>query len=171
VAQNHGADFMLLATAIINIQNKSGSWVPCRALLESGSQLHISTSRLTHTLQLPKHKFAATVSGIGEARFRSDECMVNINLKLQSSLPTSQLCYQPNLNENSEDWKIPANLCLADPQFFRPQKIDMLIGASLFIDLLCVAQIKLADGLPFSKILVLDRLSLVVASPLTRFYH
>jgi len=74
---------VLLVTAVINIQNKSGSWVPCRALLDSGSQLHIITSRLAHTLQLPTYKSAAT--GIGESRFRSDECMVNINLKSQTS--------------------------------------------------------------------------------------
>jgi len=37
---------------------------------------------------------------------------------------------------------------LADYQFLRPQKIDLLIGASLFFDLLCVGQIKLPDALP-----------------------
>jgi len=92
-------------------------------------------------LQFPKYKSAVTVSGIGEARFRSDECMgmVNINLKSQTSefasaniatlvAPTITV-NQPNLTVNSEDWKIPANLRLADSQFFRPQKIDLLIGA------------------------------------------
>lgn len=62
VAQNLGTDFVLLATAVINIQNKSGSWLPCRALLDFGSQLYIITSRLAHTLQLTKYKSVATVS-------------------------------------------------------------------------------------------------------------
>ena len=48
---------------------------------------------------------------------------------------------QPNLTVNSEDWKIPAILRLAAPQFFITKKIDFLIGASLFFHLLCVGHI------------------------------
>ncbi|XP_041633394.1 uncharacterized protein [Drosophila kikkawai] len=55
---------------------------------------------------------------------------------------------QPSFTVSPEDWNIPSNIRLADPQFFRSQRIDLLIGASLFFELLCVGQIKLSDGLP-----------------------
>jgi len=46
------------------------------------------------------------------------------------------------------DWKIPENLQLADSEFHKAQRVDLLIGASLFYELLCVGQIKLLPGLP-----------------------
>ena len=36
----------LLAIAIVEVRNKSGQYVPCRALLDSGSQSHFITERL-----------------------------------------------------------------------------------------------------------------------------
>ena len=36
---------ILLATAIVEVQNKSGQYVPCRALLDSASQSHFITER------------------------------------------------------------------------------------------------------------------------------
>ena len=38
---------MLLATAIVEVQNKSGHYVPCRALLDSGSQSSFITRMCT----------------------------------------------------------------------------------------------------------------------------
>jgi len=43
---------------------------------------------------------------------------------------------------------IPENLQLADPEFHKAQRVDLLIGASLFYELLCVGQINLLPGLP-----------------------
>jgi len=40
------------------------------------------------------------------------------------------------------------NIQLADPRFNAPQRVDLLIGVSLFFEMLCVGQIKLPPGLP-----------------------
>jgi hypothetical protein len=40
-SRNH----ILLATSIVEVRNKSGQYVPCRALLDSGSQSHFITER------------------------------------------------------------------------------------------------------------------------------
>ncbi|XP_070067224.1 uncharacterized protein [Drosophila virilis] len=55
---------------------------------------------------------------------------------------------QPGFTLDPASWNIPSNIQLADPEFFKSQQIDMLIVTSLFFDLLCVGQIKLAAGLP-----------------------
>ncbi|XP_041449602.1 uncharacterized protein LOC121404353 [Drosophila obscura] len=55
---------------------------------------------------------------------------------------------QPSLAVNVADWNIPSNIQLADPAFFNPQRVYLLIGETIFYDLLCVGQIKLIDGLP-----------------------
>lgn len=77
--------------------------------------------------------------------------MVNINLNFQSYEFVANVAAliapnitdnQSNLTVNSEDWKIPAHLRLADPQYFRPLKIHLQTRFSLFFDLLCVGQKK-----------------------------
>ncbi|XP_053969189.1 uncharacterized protein LOC128870561 [Anastrepha ludens] len=156
-AQNLSPDVVLLATAVINVKNSAGTWVPCRALLDSGSQLHIITSRLAHQLQLRKTKSSTYVSGLGNANFASDGLTVNITIQSQNSEYSTCITalVAPNITDNQPSftldishWKIPSNICLADRGFFKSQRIDMLIGASLFYDLLCIGQIKLAHGLP-----------------------
>ncbi|XP_070066027.1 uncharacterized protein [Drosophila virilis] len=137
---------VLLATAVINIKNRAGSLVPCRALLDSGSQLHIITSRLAHQLLLRKFKSTAVVSGIGDAAISSYGFSVNVNV--QSRVSEYSTCIPaliaPSITDNQSgftldpaSWNIPSNIQLADPAFFKSQQIDMLIGASLFFDLLC----------------------------------
>jgi hypothetical protein len=49
------------------------------------------------------------------------------------------------------NWKIPKNIKLADPEFNRPAKVDILLGAELFYELLCVGQIKLGSELPIMQ--------------------
>ena len=39
--------------------------------------------------------------------------------------------------------EIPKNITLADPEFYNPSEIDLLIGVKLFYKLLCVGQISL----------------------------
>jgi len=45
---------ILLATAVVEVQNKSGQYVPCRALLESASQSHFITERCVQCLRLSR---------------------------------------------------------------------------------------------------------------------
>ncbi len=54
----------------------------------------------------------------------------------------------PDHNINVNGWKIPHNIKLADPEFQKSQKIDMLLGAETFFDLLAVGQIKSGPNQP-----------------------
>ncbi|KAH8314302.1 hypothetical protein KR074_012459, partial [Drosophila pseudoananassae] len=156
VAQGHSGDISLLATANIFVRSRAGSLVPCRALLDSGSQVHVITSRLASQLQLRRYKSFMAVSGIGDTGFATDGFSVDVLLRSHCSeysalvnavIAANITDLQPSSLDVSS-WNIPGNLSLADPEFFRPQRIDLLIGASLFYELLCVGQIKLSAGLP-----------------------
>ncbi|XP_037930540.1 uncharacterized protein LOC119665370, partial [Teleopsis dalmanni] len=46
------------------------------------------------------------------------------------------------------NWNVPSNLSLADPHFHKPQKIDLLLGAESFFELLSIGQIKQGTNLP-----------------------
>jgi len=52
IAQELSNDIVLLATASVLVKNRSGAFVPCRALLDSGSQLHLITSRFANLQHL-----------------------------------------------------------------------------------------------------------------------
>lgn len=54
---------------------------------------------------------------------------------------------QPNQSFNVDGWDIPQNIVLSDPTFNRSSKIDLLIGAEYFFELLSIGQIKM-EGRP-----------------------
>jgi len=57
---------ILLATAIVEVRNKFGQYVPCRALLDSASQSHFITERCVQLLRLTKTKTEAAIQGISD---------------------------------------------------------------------------------------------------------
>lgn len=54
----------------------------------------------------------------------------------------------PAFTLNRGTFDLPRNLPLADPKFHEPADIDVLIGADLFWDLICVGQIKASQAHP-----------------------
>ncbi|XP_058817756.1 uncharacterized protein LOC131681067 [Topomyia yanbarensis] len=54
----------------------------------------------------------------------------------------------PSVKIDVTEWNIPQGIHLADPEFHKPEKIDMLVGAELFFDLLKPGCLTLADNLP-----------------------
>nr|CAI5864956.1 unnamed protein product [Callosobruchus analis] len=61
---------------------------------------------------------------------------------------------------------IPENLALADPKFNQSQRIDCLLGVSIFYELLCIGQIKLGRGQP---ILQKTHLGWVISGPISNY--
>jgi len=79
-AQGFHSDVVLLATAIVLVKNRAGSLVPFRVLLDSGSQLHLITSRFAQELQLRNYRSAATVTGLSDTTVSLEGSTVNICL-------------------------------------------------------------------------------------------
>ncbi|KAH8272162.1 hypothetical protein KR018_004492, partial [Drosophila ironensis] len=150
------SDYVLLATAVVYVASRSGALVPCRVLLDSCAQINIVTSRLVKQLQLKCNPSLVSVSGICGSSQSVDR---TVDLTLQSRdkkyrssisavlMPTIT-SHQPQFDLDVTNLKIPKNLVMADPTFYKSQKIDLLLGASIFYDLLCVGQIRLAAKLP-----------------------
>ena len=55
--------------------------------------------------------------------------------------------YQPTITFEPSEWKFPGNINLADPSLNKHCRIDLLIGAELFLDLMSISQVKLASHL------------------------
>ncbi|XP_036347058.1 uncharacterized protein LOC118756401, partial [Rhagoletis pomonella] len=107
-------------------------------------------------LQLRSCHSPVSISGIGEASIIADRCVDIFAQAQDGSFSTSFAAlitrsitdYQPNFDINVDGWNIPNNIKLADPTFFKASRIDLLIGAELFYDLICVGQVRIADHLP-----------------------
>lgn len=147
-------DYVLLATAIVLVQNRFGEHIQCRAILDSASQLNFITTRFANQLQLKTRRSHVAISGIGESALDSDKA-VDIVVKSQNAgygasfvavVTRTITDYQPQHDFNKSAFQIPANVILADPNFHKSQRIDLLIGAGLFFDLICTGQIRISDS-------------------------
>jgi len=132
----------LLATAIVEVRNKSGQYVPCRALLDSGCQSHFITERCAQRLRLPRTQTHTSIQGISNVNTSTGHS-VSIHLRSRHTdwHTTLDCAVLPNITGmtpatklNTTDWKIPTDIKLADEHFHQPGNIDLLIGADLFYE-------------------------------------
>lgn len=148
---------VLLSTVLIHVFDKYNNAHPCRAVLDVGSQTNMITENFFNKLNLNYSNSNSSITGINQSTIgllRS----TTINLKSRNNsysktikcliLPkiTSHL---PTFSFNSSHLKIPKNLILADPNFNTSSEIDLLLGAEIFWELLCVGQFQLGRNLPF----------------------
>lgn len=151
--QREHTQHVLLATAIIYIIDKAGNAHKARALLDSASQSNFITSKLSNILNLTKHNISVPIVGINQNVTQiSQRVTATIKSTTNNYCFTSSFLILDNITNNLpmttiniRNLDIPENILLADPTFYAPGKIDLLIGASVFYDLLCVGQIKLAN--------------------------
>ncbi|XP_046806904.1 uncharacterized protein LOC124419914 [Lucilia cuprina] len=149
-------DNVILATALVKIKDRSGQYVFARALLDSGSQINFVSEELSQRLQLEKEENNFSLVGIGKT---NSAAKFNIQATVKSRVNSHKFSsdfwvlrsisgYQPDTVISITGWNILNNIELADPYFFKPQKIDMLIAAEIFFELLCVGQIRRSPDIP-----------------------
>lgn len=135
---------ILLSTAWVSVVAPNGKTTACRALLDQGSEVSFISEKIVQLLQLPKTKANLQIMGInsnslGSSRntaqftIRSNAMHNNlINMsayvlpKVSNMLPSSTICTSP------QTWSHLHGLVLADPEFYKPKPIELLIGADLY---------------------------------------
>lgn len=155
-SQQQRESFVLLSTAQVYIYGSNDQPVQCRALLDNGSQSNFATSDLIQRLGISTSKIDLPVSGIGQT-VSIIKKQANIKIKsMHNEYKTKLPCLvvdkitdiMPQRKFSTERFEIPEAIKLADPNFNHPSQVDLLIGAGVFFDLLCVGQIKLGRGQP-----------------------
>ncbi|XP_044746498.1 uncharacterized protein LOC123308039 [Coccinella septempunctata] len=160
----------ILPTAKVQIRDVLGNYVTARALLDCGSQSSFITSEFHDKLKIPKSKVNLSISGIAEktshSSFRcnlkiralSDHFSFDLNCFILDKI-TNQI---PGFRMDHLSLNIPNNITLADPEFYKTQKIDLLIGSDAFWNLLCPEKIHLMKNGP---LLQKTKVGWVVAGP------
>lgn len=162
---------VLLSTALVKVMSINGQQYVARAVLDSGSTSCLMTERLYHQLGLTAKTVNNSIIGINNSSsFINKMCSVPIK-SLNNDFSMEINCFIlpsitdriPSKHVNLLKIKIPSDVCLADPNFYSPAPVDMLLGADIFWDLLESQRIKLGDGQP---ILCETKLGWLVSGPI-----
>lgn len=147
---------VILATALIYVQDSDGGLHQLRALLDQGSQSSFLSEDAAQMLRLPRRKTAIDVVGIGgiPAGKLNQSVLITIHSRFNKAqvVRTNALIIRRLSNMTNvvvahhNQWPHIHGLSLADPDFMRPQKIDMLIGGDIYGSLLLPGLRKLVGG-------------------------
>ncbi|XP_060836335.1 uncharacterized protein LOC132918997 [Rhopalosiphum padi] len=137
--------YVFLSTALVFTVDRFGNQRQCRAILDSGSQVNFISGSLANRLHLRSQKSTLPVSGIGESRVQA---LSYVEVSIQSRLRDYRVklvCYVlptivskiPACPNPARGWEIPEDLLseLADPHFYNPGAVDLLIGGGVFFDI------------------------------------
>ncbi|XP_076300572.1 uncharacterized protein LOC143218889 [Lasioglossum baleicum] len=149
-----GSECTVLSTALVYVIDSKGNNHKCRALLDVGSQANFVSREFFDRIALPRRAVETMVGGLGrvrnpirstaQLRIASSRADFKANL---SCLVIEKITEEmPNVPLNKVSVPIPAGVVPADPDFYTSGRVDLLIGACLFWDLLCVGQIKVGLG-------------------------
>ena len=111
--------------------------ISINALLDSGSQVNLISARAIKMLKLKFTDSMLKIKGMG-GRENTSLRRVSIMLRSKATGFTTRieafvlphiLDDQPSKLLDKSLFKIPSNMTMADPIFFQPGKIDLLLGA------------------------------------------
>lgn len=146
---------VLLSTALVHVYDANGQIQLCRILLDSASQSNFISEACVQRLKLKRKNNAIPIIGINNSVAKATHS-VTVEIQSRVSEFTSEITCLilpkitnelPNQRISIGTWEIPQQLELADPNFNIPAPIDILIGASIFFDVLLNGRIK-ARNLP-----------------------
>lgn len=146
---------VLLATALIGAEARDGERKTVRAILDQGSQASFITEATAQYLGLKKIPVQGHISGVGQNKSVCSRYKVNITL-VSLHNPNMKLTIQvlvlkkitamlPGVKLVAVDWV--CDLPLADPQYHTPNKIDMLLGAEVYSQVIQEGIRRSVDGM------------------------
>lgn len=144
---------MLLSTALVEIADDKNNYHTIRALLDNGSQHCFITESLCKKLNVELIQSTVTVTGVGNSVTQSTQlCEINIRSKASDYNTRLKYLVLPRITAQlhslgtNSNLIIPDNVKLADPNFYSPTRIELLIGADKFWELLNDGLIRLSKG-------------------------
>ncbi|XP_036347206.1 uncharacterized protein LOC118756556 [Rhagoletis pomonella] len=133
---------VLLATAYIKAQSSTGQYIKLRALLDNGSQASFISEYAAQQLRLRRNRLQIPITGLGGHSVGDSKGIVTYTLRSftdpESSVNCSALILPrlgnllPLKRVNPKPYIDLLDLTLADPNFYEPCSIDVIIGADLY---------------------------------------
>ena len=134
----------ILATALVPVV-WNGKTVILRALIDQGSTANLITDRACQALQLPRRKANIPLTGVGHSpvgmvlgktiwsfgSIRNPTYRYEVQSMVVTSITNTREIDSKNVNK----WQHIKRVPLADPQFYESNKIDLLLGASTYAEI------------------------------------
>ncbi|XP_045783622.1 uncharacterized protein LOC123879758 [Maniola jurtina] len=167
---------VLLSTALVKLYDSNNREHIGRAVLDSGSTSSLLSEKMFRQLNLPYNHIDQSVLGINNASTHINK-MCRLRLKsLNDTFMTNLHCFVlPSLTDNVpcrsldiSKLNLPTDVCLADPHFYAPASVDLILGADIFWDIIGSQRINLGDDKPT---LCETRLGWIISGPMNnRFF-
>ncbi|CAG7820457.1 unnamed protein product, partial [Allacma fusca] len=136
----------LMATVKILIQNSGGENQELRALLDPGADVSFISEDATQLLGLKKVRTHTEISGVGGSQAGTAKYIVQFELRskleeifsmqVNAYVLPKITCLLPKNEVKFSEFDHLKHVTLADPSFFTPGCIDVLLGADVFYDVL-----------------------------------
>lgn len=134
---------VLLATAIILIRSmKDNIFYPFRCLLDQGGEASHITESVVQRLGLNKIPITASMCGLGGVKVGSSNSVVEFEIgskvnqyftmNVQAVVVPKVTNPLPSTFIQRSDWKHIEGLRLADPEFYNPSNIDVILGTTVY---------------------------------------
>ncbi|KAJ8957166.1 hypothetical protein NQ318_007726 [Aromia moschata] len=167
---------VLLSTVSLQVFDTFGKPHTVKAILDSVSQSSYISSNLANLLQLKRTHLDFKVVGLNLVTTKIEgRCQVKVQSHhtgfntVISCLVIPEITGKlPEFSFDISELAIPKLIRLADPSLKICSKIDMLLGAACFWDLLCAAQIKLGVN---KHVLQKTKFGWVVSGPINTCYE
>ncbi|XP_073943810.1 uncharacterized protein isoform X2 [Choristoneura fumiferana] len=156
ITQQTTAPQILLSTAMVKVYDSNGNKHTARLLLDNGSTANFISHELCGKLGLSRRSTRSTISGICNQSSKSTQ-LCNLTLySLYSDYKVNLDCLVldeitkslPSKLIKVNDIPIPTGLQLADPSFYVPSGVDILVGAEIFWSVICNNSIDLGKKQP-----------------------
>jgi len=149
---------VLLATLKVDVLDKYGQRQTVRAILDNCSDTSFISEHCVQRLGLQKRKVNIPVSGIGGTEITPVKSVVevaafsrtnkDVGIDFQALVVTNVTGILPSRKIDVSNFKHIETLELADPTFYEPGTIDMLLGADIYDDILLDSKVRGVKGQP-----------------------
>lgn len=152
---------VLLATAKIILENHEGDQHEVRALLDSGSEASFISEECVQRCRLRRSTAYVSICGLGTASAGKTRGLVCVKLiskqdskftiEVKALILSKLTNTLPNKKVAPADWPHLKNIPLADVTFGYPGKIDMLLGADIYGELVIKGLIPSINDSPVAQ--------------------
>lgn len=153
---------VLLATAVVQIESSSGNHSTFRSLLDQGSQSTFITESAAKRLGLQRVANKVVIARVGDQsnpivskstvnfRLRSIHDP-NFDIPVKAHVLSKLTSVIPSKKVKIQTCRNLLNLKLADPNFYTPNNVDLLLGADVISQILVEGLLKGSSGSPTAQ--------------------
>lgn len=141
----HTSGKTLLATAQVTLYSSDGNPVRVKAVLDPCSTTSLITETLAERLNLKTSKAQISINGVDGLVTNSNKIVNNLNIysnindyefKVNCTVVQKITTKLPQFKIQINKIPIPTHITLADPEFYKPSIISLLLGADIYYSLM-----------------------------------